>query len=81
MEKEDIQAEAGLGRNEGIVALLSYIGFFITAITGLRKKPVFIILVIALLGLFHAIYARRLCAVCKKLCPANPSGNFWKTYF
>ena len=71
----------GLGRNEGIAALIGYLGFCIVALIGLRKKPLLLTSFFLLLGLFHSIYAKRLCSVCEKLCPVNPTGNFWKTWF
>jgi len=72
---------SGLNKFEGILALLSYLGFCIVAIIGLRKKNSFTHLFFRVIGLFHSIYAKRLCSVCEKVCPVNPTGNFWKTWF
>jgi hypothetical protein len=78
MEQDKIP---GFNKLEGILALLGYCGAFIVTIIGLRKKPLYLVSFLALIGLFHTIYALRLCPVCEKLCPINPTGNFWKTWF
>ncbi len=79
MEQEEKQT--GLGKTEGLIAFGCYLGFCLVAVIGLRKKIGLLVSFIVLMGTFHAIYAKRLCSVCEKLCPANPSGNFWKKYF
>ncbi len=76
-----MESLSGLGKKEGILAFTGFLGSAIVAIIGLRRKPLFAILYIGLFGLFHYIYAKRLCSSCEKLCPVNPSGNFWKVWF
>jgi hypothetical protein len=78
---EQMEKETGLGKNEGLIASACYLGFCLVALIGLRKKIGLLISFIVLIGTFHAIYAKRLCSVCEKLCPVNPSKNFWKEYF
>ena len=78
---ENEQKQVGLGKTEGLIAFSCYLGFCLVALIGLRKRLGLLISFFALMGTFHAIYAKRLCSVCEKLCPAHPKGNFWKEYF
>jgi hypothetical protein len=79
MEKEENMA--GFSKKEGITALFCYFGFFIAAFLGLRKRPAYLIVFLILTAIFHTLFAKRLCSICTKICPGNPTGNFWKIYF